>query len=380
MSKDCILLIDDEEQFRTQFDSKIKQFEINLELIYFKDIGDFESKRKEINDTKVKFVIFDLCTEKGETDSKVFKIAPLIDEFFHKFRIIIFIHSAYLHHFEKYPDQGTVFKIEKGMNSIDDICSHIKSLEESHFHNIFSINGYIEEVFLNQIHSSFEKQFKGSEIIKIIKSIKESHPSDYPKRVREVFLRIAVRSLYHNLLSEQIDTVSEKLEEAKINAVEHYQRRLGGFPYWTGDVFKTGDNHLLILTPRCDIANGNCQGNFLACVIDKIDEKKLRDFSKGKEGIKNYIEDNIQNTGYKSRYLIPTPLYDGGKVDLTKHFIISQEDLKKSYSYVISLSDELTNDIIRKFASYLLRGGITSSELNEASYFSLQLLNEPKQY
>ena len=168
---------------------------------------------------------------------------------------------------------------------------------------------------------------------------------------------------------------TQKIEEIKINAVEHYYRRKSDFPIWTGDVFRSlaDDGEVIIITPRCDINNGYCNGNYLCCKIEKLDRKRLQSFSKDTNSVHNYITDNPQNTGLKHRYLIPTPSYNGGKVDLTNHFILKHSELINSekYQYCISLSDELTNDVIRKFASYILRTGISQSDLTEAAFYSL---------
>ncbi|RYH19826.1 hypothetical protein EON65_25480 [archaeon] len=63
----------------------------------------------------------------------------------------------------------------------------------------------------------------------------------------------------------------------------------------------------------------------------------------------------------------------GGKIDLSNYSIINKNQLvgdKAVFKYTISLSDELTNEVVRKFLSYLSRGGISASEISEAEYYS----------
>ena len=67
-----------------------------------------------------------------------------------------------------------------------------------------------------------------------------------------------------------------------------------------------------------------------------------------------------------------TPQFEGGFVDFVKCTTV--KDLE-NFEYVISLVDDLTNDVVRKLASYLLRGGISDTAYKEALYY-FQQINE----
>ncbi|MBP7508063.1 MAG: hypothetical protein KA807_09585 [Prolixibacteraceae bacterium] len=372
MNKDYILLIDDDEKFKTEFESKIKQFGISHDLIFFKNIDEFESKRKEIPFLRIKFVIFDLCTSKGETESKVFKIDPIIDEFYNNNRIIIFIHSAYLHHYEKYPNNGTVFKIEKGLKSIESICTDLKIFEESSFYNIFSLKGSLEEKFMSQIHSAFRQQFSGNEIISIINSIKKSSPDRTKERTQEVFERIAIKCLFHNLYNEtSINAEKNTIEDVNINAVENYYIRSSAYKFWTCDIFKkkSASDFVIVLNPRCNISNNNVH-HILFCSINQLSPDQLKAFLK-EENIRKGLTDDVKSTiiGDRFRFLPKTTKFDGGLIDFNTICSLPPDVFLKDYQLLISISDDLANDIIRKCSSYLVRGGVYINETKEALYF-----------
>mgnify|MGYP001567664589 FL=1 len=97
-----------------------------------------------------------------------------------------------------------------------------------------------------------------------------------------------------------------------------------------------------------------------------------------KEKISKMLNDAVELTKCSSRYLTKTPLFEGGKVSYGNHFTIEERKLKDEYNYVISLSDELTNDLVRKFASYILRSGVSESEVEEARLYLTEILKDEK--
>ena len=88
---------------------------------------------------------------------------------------------------------------------------------------------------------------------------------------------------------------------------------------------------------------------------------------KADEEVKIQITDNSK-VGERYRFLPPSPQFNGGTVDFLLVKTLKTEELKSKYSYVISLSDELTNDVVRKYASYMLRGGISETDFNESLF------------
>jgi len=370
-----VIVFDDEKEFRNIYKEMFPKLNIKLETLECSTKDEIRAALKDPNVMqKAKVLVFDLSTTKEEAESLKFDILDDIVSNYRKYRIPIFIHSAFAHKVEGYNNLGTLFKIPKNGESAEGILNKIKLFYDSGFLDIFSPGGFLEKELHHELHNAFIEQFQGEEVEQILKSIEHSSPKSFKDRTKDVFLRISVRALFQNLVSEKKHEQSGEIEEIRINAVEHYYRRKGDFPVWTGDIFQNKEGRkIVILTPRCDINNGYCNGNYLACNVEALEEKRVKGFGKEPENIKDYIEDNPQNTGLKFRYLVPTPAFSGGKIDLPSYFIINQSKLTGTtaeYNYHISLSDELTNDVVRKYASYILRGGVSASELSEASFYS----------
>lgn len=367
-----ILIFDDEKSVRDNFIKEVKGQDITFDIVESETKKDLKFKLGDIQlMSNAKVIVFDLSTSKEEAETGKFEVLEYIRENYNSYALPIFIHSAFSDKVEGYDDVGTVFKIKKDADSIKQIVDKIKVFYESGFLELFCPNGYLEKEIHKAIHKSFNSQFKGEEISQILASIKKANPHTYRDRTLSVFERIAIRSLYQNLISARKQNDSDKIEEVKINAVEHYYRRTSDFLVWTGDIF-IGDNgsQIVIITPRCDINNGVCRDHFLVCEIEKLDKEVVKKIS---ADINKYLTDNPQQSGIKFRFLVPTPNYSGGKVDLTKYSLININDFKGDnprFRYLISLSDELTNEIVRKFATYILRGGISASEISEASFYS----------
>jgi len=382
MKNNYIVLVDDEEKFKEEFKSKIAELGIKHELLYFKDVAGLVDALTKIDPSEIKFIIFDLCTSKGETESKIFKVDPQIDSFYKNHRIIIFIHSAYLHNYEKYPNEGTLYKIDKDAKSINNICQIIKTFEDSNFQNIFSQKGILETDFMTQIHEAFRSQFKANEIVTIINSIRESSKGGDPsKRVLEVFTRIAVKSLYHNLYSEtSISPEGSSIEDISINAIENYYIRTAKYKYWTGDIFKSKktDEYIIILNPRCNISNNKIE-HLIFCKIHPFSPEQLKAFLK-EENVRKGLTDDVKFSiiGDRFRFLPKTPKFSGGLIDFNTLSSLLPEEFLKKYDLQISISDDLTNDIIRKCSSYLVRGGVYINESKEALYYLKDVIEDKK--
>jgi hypothetical protein len=378
-----ILVFDDQKEFRDSFKDILDKLGIKLPIL---ECATKDEVRKIINDPEqsclIKILIFDLATSKTEVEKLEFEILEDIKKFYYSYPIPIFIHSAFADKIEGFDNLGTMFKIKKGEDSIQQISEKIELFYSTGFLDIFCPKGSLELELYKNVNQSFKEQFQGNEIESILLSIKKSKTENLKERTKIVFDRIAVRALLQNMLNAIKLPNSEQIEEIQINAVENYYRRKRTFPIWTGDIFRKPDNsmEIVILTPRCDIVNGYCKDSFLGCKIDKIDENKLKDFGKDLNKLGQFIQDNPMHTGNKFRYLIPTPTYYGGKIDFSQPIIINKNKLDgegSEFTYQISLSDELTNEVVRKFSSYLLRGGIMTSDISEASYYSRLLISIP---
>jgi hypothetical protein len=376
-----VLLIDDREDLHESFRKTFKNMEINLDLKCFNNVKDLKAEIDSLkNSGKIhllKSLIVDLSNSKNEEENKQFAVGEIINDSFYNNSIPIFIHSGFLDYYKDFSDFGSVIKVKKTAESVVEVCRQISLMLNSGFLGIFTKDGILQRSFAKQIHEAFIEQFKGAEICQIISSISSANNKsieDFKSRTEEVFTRIAIRSLYQNLIGAKKFEESDSVQETKINVVEHYYRRRSDFKIWTGDIFENLEDgsQVMILTPRCDINNNNCKDKFLVCSISELDSSLKREITKEPN---KFLTDNPTKSGIKSRFLIPAPNYRGGKVDLTDYFQLAASELtgqKASYQMLISLSDELTNEIVRKFASYILRGGVSTAELSEASFYSME--------
>ncbi|MEL6720126.1 MAG: hypothetical protein AAFP82_15550, partial [Bacteroidota bacterium] len=349
----------------------------DLEFIVCSTLHEFQ---QEINDQDkkdfIKAWVVDLSNLPEEEDSKTYRIAQFIRDSFDNNRIPIFIHSANLQHYDELEDKGTVFKIAKGNNSIDEIGNKILQMQESGFLNIFCHGGILDQKIMEELHSAFVNQFKGNEIEEIIKSVKETNPEDLVSRTTNLFERIAIRSLYQNVINPK-ETEEGTTIEIKVNPIEHYYRRTEGFKYWTGDIFqhKTNGELVIIITPRCNVGHCNYD-ELMLCKIIQLSEANLNEFlstrkNKGWETYRKSITDDVTHAliGERKRFLPVTPQFVGGFVDYKTCFSLKNEAFDENYQYLISLVDDMTNDVIRKFSSYFLRAGISETEYDEAYYY-----------
>lgn len=359
MSKGTILLYDDDKSIRDSFGKIFPQLEIDLTYLPFETeetLVNFLLTKEESVDAQV--LIFDLAKNDSEIQSKSYSITKFIKENFNTKRLPLFIHAAFADEYSEFNNNGTVFKIKKSDTSIKEVCETVKLLFQSGFLEIFRPNGIIENSIMRDLHSAFIDQFtRNSEILNIITAIREIPNIDHKNRITSTFQRIAIRSLMSKLMIDN-NADEQKFNEVKISAVEHYIRRINlkNIPIWTGDIFsnKEGDK-IVILTPRCDVATKGKE-SLLICHIEKASELTKKEAPK-------FMKDNI--TSKKFRYLPNTPIFEGGKVNLSEHFVITKQELANDYIYTISLSEDLTNEIVGKFCSYLLRTSIPEVDETE---------------
>ena len=109
----------------------------------------------------------------------------------------------------------------------------------------------------------------------------------------------------------------------------------------------------------------------------KIDNKETGE-TKGEKSLRTSITDDVTNKriGERFRFLPPTPQYKGGFVNFNAMFTKKTDEILNNYTNTISLSDELTNDIVRKFSTYLQRGGISETEFKESHHYVLTLIKD----
>ncbi len=180
-----------------------------------------------------------------------------------------------------------------------------------------------------------------------------------------------MRSLYRHIVRDnKFD--QKDIRETQINAIEHYYRRYTKYDFWTGDIFKNKvDSSLnIILTPRCNIANNNFN-NLLLCGIKAFTSEDLKVFAdkKGAERLERSLRDDVTKTGERFRFLPRTPQFEGGNIDFNWYFSIDPKKLLEQCERIITISDEMTNEIIRKFTSYLSRFGISNTDIFELVYY-----------
>ncbi|MBS3944182.1 MAG: hypothetical protein KGZ42_01680 [Melioribacter sp.] len=353
-----IILFEDEQDMLKSFEILFKDFGISSQLVKCDNLKSYrEEIKKEETKHNIRGLIIDLAQNDEEEKRGIFEIQADIKESFEIFRIPIFIHSANLSHYDDFNGYGTIFKNLKGRDSAKNICQKIKKLEDSGFLEIFPPDGIIEEKIMKELHNSFTKQFKDDEIIKIVDSIQQSAKDNYKDRVEEVFSRISIRALLNKLLSHSPESII--LENSTVNAIEHYYRRGSSRNFWTGDIFKnnTENEYVIVLTPRCDIENNTSSEVLLCNIVEQTWVKK-------KEELKNFLTNNISSK--KHRHLPKTPFFDGGKIDYSSAHTMVKEIFQDKFHYLVTLSDDLTNEVIARYCSYMLRTGIEEINVDEA--------------
>lgn len=379
-SKDVILLLEDVEEIIKTFHQWVEDSQFNIDLIVCRNYQEFnKTMGDESVKGRIKCMIMDLSNNQEEETSGVYQSVKYINEQYNVNRVPIFIHSGFLESFTDLADKGTVFRIPKKANSVDTICTSIKLMHDSGFLNIFSFGGSLESKIMSEIHNAFVDQFKAKEIEEIISSIKSASKENVELRTKEVFERLALRAVYQNTISNG----TEK-ESVKVNSIEHYYRRkTDKYQFWTGDVFKSNDEKsselLFLATPRCNISNNNFDQLLFYKINEIKDEQSTQILNKKNDGIetkgikqlRKSITDDVTNSyiGERFRFLPKTPQFEGGFVDCMKCLTFPQDEFIANYSYVISLVDDLTNDVVRKAAAYLLRGGISDTAYEEAVFY-----------
>ncbi|WP_153848680.1 hypothetical protein [Sphingobacterium paramultivorum] len=378
-NKNIILLLEDDNKIREAFSEHFKLSCKKGILIETRNIKEYlEVFEKE--EQYIKCLIMDLNNKEASEEESINLTIEQITTQFNNNRIPIFVHSGNLERFTTLDEKGTIIKKEKSRKSVSEIVSSINLMLESGFLEIFSKNGSLDQKIMEEIHGAFISQFKHDEIEKIIKSI-QSEPSEHLiERIRIVFERIAIRSIYHSFLNKN----SLNNAFSSVNAIEHYLRRsnIEKYPFFTGDVLECSKKNLyFVATPRCNIANKNYD-EILLCRINKISEDQRNGLTstkidnnktgetKGKKQLRMSITDDVTNShiGERFRFLPPSPQFEGGYVDFKQLITVPKEDLEK-FGVVISLVDDFANDVVRKLTGYLLRGGIADTDYNEAMYY-----------
>ncbi|MDH5380291.1 MAG: hypothetical protein OEW75_05550 [Cyclobacteriaceae bacterium] len=330
-----------------------------------------EEFNQAVNNNKIdiKALIFDLLSKepsKEELHQEDAEFFEVIRTSFAKYNIPIFIYSGYLQALDnEFEGYGTVFKTDK-QYGIKPVFDKLKLLLESGFIDVFCPGGVLETEIKDELHNSFIRQFtRNDQIEEVIKSISEGikeDPKQLSDRVKKIFKRITIKTLASDLLAPIADS------EDKVHPIEHFYKRQSKLDIWTGDIWKekVADNYILVLTPRCDFATGKAE-TIIYININELPkpislngnpadiEKRMRD----------YLTDNLQ--GKSTRYIPSNTFFpSGGMATMNEHSTVQIDDFKNNFEYVITLSDDLTNEIIGKFAYYFLRTGITN--INEYEF------------
>ena len=350
------------------------QYATDLEYITCESKEEFEAA-VENHANSIKALIFDLLSEeasKEELEAKDAEFLEKIRSSFADYNIPVFIYSGYLEAVKnEFEYCGTVYKFDKDQE-IKLIFDKILFLYKSGFIEIFSPGGILEKELHVDLHKAFTKQFSRNEQIEniingIIDSSQDENEVSQKGRIQRVFKRVAIRSLLSGLLEPEVDEDGYAKSEF-LNPVEHYLFRISSFDFWTGDIFEHNENSemILILTPRCNVASSKFT-ELLICQISEEFPSGLKS-RKDRDKVANALTDNPTYSGY-DRFLPPSPTFRGGKVILSSYRMISKEDLNSNFKRIVTLSDELTNEILGKFGAYFFRTGINPWSMEETVDF-----------
>lgn len=365
MNKGIILHLENDVNLLSDYKRLFEGLEIDLDYVPCQNIKEFNYHIEE-NISSVKAVIFDMIGD-GEMPEEFAGnpefLVPM-NESFENYNLPIFIYSGRLESVDgKYENSGTVFKVSKD-DSIEIIFRKIAKLFDSGFIDVFCPGGLLETQISEELNKSFTKQFsKSSQIEEVIDSILNSSHDNTKDRVKNVFKRITVKSLANDLLAPIAD------KEDKVHPVEHFYIRQNKIKFWTGDIWtnKNTSENILILTPRCDLAKEEeINKNLIYCLIEpspKFDLSAKPD--KLLQQLNKHLVDNIEG---KAKRYIPSNVFfpEGGMVNSSKHNVQHSTVIQNDYYYRVTLSDDLANEIIGKFAYYFLRTGITN--INEQEF------------
>lgn len=363
MSKGVVIHLDNDvkgilEPAKNLFD----QMALDLDYIICSSKNEFESHLKDAS-LPVKSLIFDLMDASSSDPDFLEKIETA----FLRYNVPVFIYSGFLESIsDKFNNNGTVYKFDKANTDIETIFEKIKFYKDSGFIDVFCPGGILEREISKEINTSFTKQFSNNnEIENVINTISntEDAAEDVTVRVRNVFKRIAIKSLSADLLAPIAENVD------KVHPIEHFYKRQSRLDFWTGDIWKNkADNttYVVILTPRCDVANDKVK-NILLCEIKPLSEpiKLTGDEKKVKDKLRKYLTDNLDTV--KTKRYIPETIYfkQGGLVDFSTYHTIEKETFGKIYEYVVTLSDDFTNEILGKLSYFFLRTGISTISESE---------------
>lgn len=363
MSKGVVIHLDNDvkgilEPAKNLFD----QMSLDLDYITCCSKDEFESHLKDPS-LPIKSLIFDLM----DTSSSDPDFLEKVETAFLHYNVPVFIYSGFIESISNiFNNNGTVYKFDKANTDIEVIFKKIQFYNNSGFIDVFCPGGILEREIGKELNASFTKQFSNNnEIESVINTISktEGTTEDITERVKNVFKRIAIKSLAADLLAP----IAESLD--KVNPIEHFYKRQSHLDFWTGDIWKNkADNvtYVVVLTPRCDVANDKVK-NILLCEIKPLPEpiKLTGDEKKVKEKLRKYLTDNLDCV--KTKRYIPETIYfkQGGFVDFSTYHTIEKDSFTRIYEYVVTLSDDFTNEILGKLSYFFLRTGISTISESE---------------
>lgn len=355
MSKGVVIHLDNDlEGILTPSKDLFDQMELGLDYITCSSKDEFESHLKNTQ-LPVKSLIFDLM----DTSSSDPVFLEKIETAFLRYNVPVFIYSGFLESInDRFDNNATVYKFDKAKADVAAVFDKIKFFSESGFLDVFCQGGILDNELSFDLNKAFINQFvSNEEMERIITQIKgEKSFDETNERIKKVFKRISIRTLLSELLSPDLDGEGNIIEET-VNPVEHYIRRINSIPVWTGDIFKkkNSDNYIFILTPRCNVIRND---QILICPF------LWKDIISKNDKVSKMLQGDPTVSGY-DRHIPPSPIFEGGKLALSKYYMIEKNELLNNYARVISLSDELTNEIIGKFGAHFFRTGITPWDVNE---------------
>lgn len=369
MSKGVVIHLDNDikgilEPAKNLFD----QMSFDFDYVICGSISDFDDFLKE-NKLPVKSLIFDLMSDTPGSNPD---FLAQIETSFLRYNVPVFIYSGFLQSIgDRFDQNGTVYKFDKAKSDVEKVFKKIEFYNNSGFIDVFCPGGQLETEIAKELNESFTKQFtKNNEIEDVINSITvEPNPEtgemqDKSERVKDIFKRIAIKSLSADLLAP----ITENKD--KVHPIEHFYRRQNKLKFWTGDIWKNKADqktYVIILTPRCDILNEKVK-HLLLCNIDPNESPISLSGSdqKVKDRLRKYLTDNLDTLKTK-RYIPETVFFkEGGLVNLSTYHTIEKDSFEKIFEYVVTLSDDFTNEILGKLSYFFLRTGI--STINEFEF------------
>ncbi|MED0958219.1 hypothetical protein [Bacillus paramycoides] len=296
--------------------------------------------------------IIDLNLDQTATEPSDLDGNKLVDIIVNKIRIPITIRTGYPTQFssEKIDESNSFLKIYKKTDSIDEILHGIVQWYGIGLASTLGTKGILEsclnKLFWEQISKNLNEWEKNKE------DSKEQEKS---------LLRYTLNVLQSYL---EVDLDSGKYEN--FHPAEVYIKPPIKQDLFFGDILKkSGNEHFLILTPSCEMAQGKYKKILLSRILNHEDLEGFKQArtgyienqSKGKRSALEKWFRNGHDSSLGYHFLPSYSDFPGGFIDFQDVVSLSQETVIAEYEKIATVTNQFAKDISSRFTLYYARQG-----------------------